>query len=99
MYNRGTQVIYDLDGTIIRIDNEMESSEPILPFIKPNGIPSLEIPFGSLNGKRIIGVNVTNPELPEIITEDIPYEPTVDELIQKAIDDFTAELIEEGVIL
>ena len=66
---RGNLVIYDLNGTIWSQTGEAEGD--ILPHEFPIGLPSIEIPFGTMATKRLVCIDVSNPSNPVPIFEDI----------------------------
>jgi hypothetical protein len=66
--NRGNLVIYDLQGKIFYQSGE--ASGDLLPHVYPVGIPFLEIPFGSMAGKKLVGVDVSK-DVDEPILEEI----------------------------
>lgn len=94
--NRGNLVIYDATGKIF--SQTGEASGDITPHEYPVGIPWLEMPFGTMADKRLIAIDVTKtPHEP--IFEDLPHVPTTDELIEQALDNYTQELIEGGLLV
>ncbi len=85
---RGNLVIYDLKGKVCSQTGEYDGE--VLPHEYPEGIPYIEIPFGTMAKKRLISIDVSKtPHEP--IFEDIPYVPTYEDL-QNEI------LIAKGVI-
>lgn len=83
---RGSLIIYDHEGRIWANTGDAEGD--ILPHEYPVGLPYIETQFGELRGKRVLGVDVYTKTL---ITEDVPIEPTYEELQQQL-------LIARGVI-
>jgi hypothetical protein len=67
---RGSLIIYDDNGTIWHESGDADDggSGGLPPHIYPVGLPYIETPFGELDNKRVIGVNV---ETKTLITEDI----------------------------
>lgn len=90
---RGNLIIYDLDGTIFYQTGEAEGD--ILPHEYPVGIPSMEIPFGTMAVKQLLSINVS--KIPhEPIFEDIIIEKTEE---QQRIEELENQLLlAEGVI-
>lgn len=83
---RGSLIIYDDNGKIWYNSGDAEGD--VLPHEYPAGLPYIETEFGQLDGKRVVSVNVVRQILN---TEDIPSEPTYEELQQQL-------LIAQGVI-
>lgn len=83
---RGSLIIYDNTGKVWVNTGDAEGD--VLPHTPPVGLPYIETAFGQLDGKRVIGVDVATATL---ITEDIPVQPTYEELQQQL-------LIAQGVI-
>lgn len=79
---RGNLIIYDITGKIFYQTGEAEGD--LLPHTYPEGIPYIEVPFGSMNNKRIISVNVsTTPHT--LVTENIEVKPTYEDLENKVL--------------
>lgn len=73
----GNLIIYDNDGVVWSQTGEATGN--VKRTIYPKGIPYIEIPYGAMKNKRIVSVDVT--EIPhKLVTEDITYEPTYEEL-------------------
>lgn len=78
---RGNLIIYDLEGKIFSQTGEAEGD--ILPHIYPVGLPYIEIPFGTMASKKLIGIDVS-------VT---PHEPIFEDLeILQSDADRIAEL-------
>jgi hypothetical protein len=85
---RGCLIIYDKTGKIWYNSGEAEGS--VLPHVTPDGLPYIELPFGELNNKILVGVDTAvTPHV--LITEDIPHRPSQEDLEN-------AWLIWQGVI-
>ena len=70
---RGTLILYDNTGEIFFESGEAQGD--ILPHKYPIGIPYMEIPFGAMDGKRVLSIDVsTTPHTP--ITEDVAIPKT-----------------------
>jgi hypothetical protein len=79
---RGSLIIYDNSGKIWY--NSGDAQGDVLPHTPPVGLPYIETQYGELDGKRVIGVDVsTTPH--KLITEDIPVMPTYEELQQQLL--------------
>lgn len=65
---RGNLIIYDNKGSIILETGEAEGD--VLPHNYPDGIPYIELPFGSAKGKRVVSVDITKTPH-EVILHDI----------------------------
>lgn len=86
--DRGALIVYDNNGVIWY--NSGEYSGDIPPQIYPDGVPYMEIPFGSTKGKIILSVDVSSVPH-KLITKDIDYKPSYEELENQI-------LISEGVL-
>lgn len=75
---RGNLVIYDLIGKIVSQTGEAEGD--LLPHDYPVGIPYIEIPFGTMAQKRVISIDVSDPQNHKPVFENIPYTPTYEDL-------------------
>ena len=107
---RGNLVIYDLEGTIISQSGEAMGF--VLPHSYPVGIPYLEIPFGTMNLKQVVSIDVSvTPNIPVTIDIDVtpePYEPPIPEVPQPTNQELAdnqmilmevlATMYEEGLI-
>lgn len=79
---RGNLILYDNTGRIFLQTGEAQGD--VLPHEYPVGIPYIEIPFGVMRNKIIIGVDVsTNPH--NLIVEDIPHVETEEERLQREL--------------
>lgn len=63
---RGSLIIYDNTGKIWAITGDAQGD--ILPHVYPENLPYIETQYGELDGKIVIGVDLTTHTL---ITEDI----------------------------
>lgn len=89
---RGNLVVYDLNGKVWYESGE--ASGDILPHEYPNGLPYLELPYGTMETHRIVSVDVSkSPHEP--ILEEITRQPTPEEIIADLENQL---LIAEGVI-
>lgn len=86
---RGNLVIYDATGKIFSQTGEAEGD--VLPHEYPIGLPYIEIPFGTMESKKLISINVTK-EPHEPIFEDIVQQPTYEELENQLL------LAQEGLL-
>lgn len=80
--DRGNLILYDNTGKIFKETGE--SSGDVLPHEYPEGIPYMEVPYGSTEGKRIISVDVSKTPH-KLITEDIEIKPSYEELENKVL--------------
>ncbi len=90
---RGNLVIYDLNGKVWSQTGEAEGD--IIPHDYPVGIPYMEIPYGIMNTKRLIEIDVSQvPNVPifiEIVAEKSEEQLKIEELENQL-------LFSEGVI-
>lgn len=76
---RGNLVIYDKTGKIFSQTGEAEGA--VLPHEYPVGIPYIEIPFGTMATKRVVRIDVSDPNNHIPIFEDIEIQKTPEEII------------------
>lgn len=80
---RGSLIIYDNTGKIFLNNGDAEGD--ILPNTIPVGLPYIETQFGELKNKTVKSVDVS--VIPhKLITEDIPVQPTYQELENKILE-------------
>lgn len=85
---RGSLIIYDNNGKVWLNTGDAEGD--ILQHTPPEGLPYIITKFGELNNKRVLSVDISaTPH--KLITEDIPAQPTYEELQQQL-------LIAQGII-
>ncbi len=92
----GNLIVYDNTGKIWSQTGEMEGD--LLPRDYPVGVPYIELPFGTMKNKIALRVEVEDPTGHFVVFEEIPAQPTTEELIQQALDAYTQELIEGGLL-
>ncbi|MBF4693891.1 hypothetical protein [Fusibacter ferrireducens] len=84
---KGNLVIYDKTGKIFSQTGEAEGD--VLPHVYPEGIPYIEIPFGTMATKKLISIDVSV----------IPHQPIFEEIEIKMSDaDRIAELEDQLLI-
>lgn len=77
---RGSLIIYDNEGKIFLNTGDAEGD--VLPHTPPVGLPYIITEFGQLKNKRVLSVDVITKIL---VTEDIPVQPTYEELQQQLL--------------
>lgn len=77
---RGSLIIYDNEGKIFLNTGDAEGD--VLPYTPPVGLPYIITEYGQLNGKRVLSVDVATKKL---VTEDIPVQPTYEQLQQQLL--------------
>ena len=77
---RGSLIIYDNVGKVWV--NTGDAQGDILPHEVPDGLPYIITLFGELDGKKVIKVDVNSKSL---ITEDLPVQPSYEELQQQLL--------------
>lgn len=92
----GNLIIYDNTGKIWSQSGDMEGN--LLPRVYPVGVPYIELPYGAMKNKIALRVEVEDPTGHYVVFEDIPVPPTTEELIQQALDAYTQELIDGGLL-
>lgn len=93
---RGNLIVYDLSGKIWSQTGEAEGD--LLPHVYPVGVPYIELPFGAMKNKIALRVEVNDPTGHYVVFEEIPVPPSTEELIQQALDAYTQELIDGGLL-
>jgi hypothetical protein len=64
--NRGSLIFYNENGEVLFVTGEVEGD--VFPNILPKSLYCVEINFGELKGKNLLGVDI---ETKGLITEDI----------------------------
>ena len=96
MFYRSTLIVYDLEGSVLKIDGEIQSNAELMPHNYPVGVPYLEIPFGDakLDQRKLIKIDTTKPPH-QPVWETINRPPTPQEQIETLENEL---LIAKGVI-
>lgn len=76
---RGNLIIYDTTGKIFSQTGVAEGSS-LPPHVYPEGIPFIEIPPEIMIQKRVLSIDVSDPQNHKPIFENIPYTPTYEDL-------------------
>lgn len=80
--NRGNLILYDNRGKIWLQTGEAIGD--IKSHEYPVGIPYIEVPYGSTEGKKIVSVDVS--KIPhKVVTEDIEVKPSYEDLENKVL--------------
>ncbi len=95
---RGNLVIYDLEGRVFSQTGEAEGD--VLPHVYPVGIPYVEIPFGTMAIKRLVGIDVSvSPHQPIFKVIEVPKTPEqerIEELENQLL--LMADAMEGGIL-